>query len=131
MSRSICVGEHLHWCRVSPGSRTAVSLFHFVASAFYLEIRFSNPTPVDQIRHLRAGGASLAEVAERAGTTASKVRRLVPRIDKAGLYRQQEETARTIDALPLTWTEKAERWKEATGTSGTTFWRVCERMKKD
>jgi hypothetical protein len=37
---------------------------------------------------------------------------------------------RVIDALPLTWTEKAERWEQEMGTSGTTFWRVCQRMKK-
>ena len=74
--------------------------------------------------------ASLAEVAERAGTTVNKVRRLVPRLDKAALRQQQEETAKAIDALPLTWTEKAERWTAETGTSYTTFWRVCERVKK-
>ncbi|MCC6419965.1 MAG: DNA (cytosine-5-)-methyltransferase [Gemmataceae bacterium] len=49
---------------------------------------------------------------------------------RAGLRRQQEKTARAIDAWPLTWTEKARQWEEATGTSGTTFWRVCQRLKK-
>jgi len=96
---------------------------------FSLEIRFSNPTPVEEIRQLRSEGSSLAEVAERAGTTVAKVRRLVPKVDKAAQCRQQEETARAIDALPLTWGEKAKRWKEQTGQSGTTLWRVLQRMK--
>lgn len=90
---------------------------------------FSTPTPVDQIRELRSTGASLEEVAKQTGTTVAVVRRLVPPVDTAGHRREQEEKARTIDALPLTWCEKAERWMEETGTSGTTFWRVCQRLK--
>src|SRR5262249_42726068 len=103
---------------------------HFVASAFSVEVFFGNCTPVEEIRQLREGGASLEEVARQTGTTVNRVRRLVPRLDRDGLRRQQEETARTIDALPIAWTEKARRGKEATGTSGTTCGGVCERMKK-
>jgi hypothetical protein len=50
-------------------------------------------------------------------------------VDKAGERRQQEETARAIDALPLGWGEKAKRWKHQTGQSETTFWRVLRRLK--
>ena len=93
-------------------------------------VAFRNHTPVDEIRQLREGGASLAKVAEATGTTINRVRRLVPRLDKAALRREQEEKAKAIDALPLTWTEKAKRWEQETGTSGTSFWRVLQRMKE-
>jgi hypothetical protein len=68
-------------------------------------------------------------VAERAGTTVSKVRRIVGKLDQAGQRRQQEETARAIDALPVAWGEKVKRWKEQTGQSEATFWRVLQRLK--
>ena len=113
-------------CRADETAEDLV--FHFVASMFSLEIHFSNPTPVVEIRQLRSEGGSLAEVAQRAGTTVAKVRRLVPRIDKSAQRRRQEETARAIDALPLTRGEKAERWKGQTGQSETTFWRVLKRL---
>ena len=71
----------------------------------------------------------MAAVAEATGTTINRVRRLVPRLDMDGLRRQQEATAKAIDALPLTWGEKAARWTEQTGRSGTTYWRVLQRMK--
>jgi hypothetical protein len=89
----------------------------------------SNATPVEEIRQLRSVCGSLTAVAERAGTTVSKVRRIVGKADKAGERRRQEETARAIDALPLAWGEKAERWKQQTGQSETTFWRVPQRLK--
>lgn len=94
-----------------------------------MQVDFSTPTPVEEILQLREGGASLSAVAEATGTTINRVRRLVPRLDRDGLRRQQEEKAKAIDALPLTWTEKAKRWEQETGTSGTTFWRVCQRLK--
>ena len=68
-------------------------------------------------------------MAERTGTTVRKVRRIVGKVDKAEERRQQEETARAIDALPLGWGEKAKRWKQQTGQSETTFWRVLRRLK--
>jgi hypothetical protein len=68
-------------------------------------------------------------VAERTGTTVSKVRHIVGKVDKAGQRRRQEETARAIDALPLAWGEKLERWKQQTGQSETSFWLVLQRLK--
>jgi hypothetical protein len=85
--------------------------------------------PEEEVRRLRADGHSLAEVAERAGTTVAKVRRIVGKVDTEGQRRRQEEIARAIDGEPLTWGEKVARWKHQTGRSGATFWRVLRRVK--
>lgn len=90
---------------------------------------FANPTPEDAIRRLRGEGNSLADVAEQAGTTVAKVRRVVGRMDKAGLRARQEAIARAIDAEDLPWGRKAAKWHEQTGQSEATFWRVLQRMK--
>jgi hypothetical protein len=38
-----------------------------------------------------------------------RVNREARQLEQAGQRRQQEETARAIDALPVAWAEKAER----------------------
>ncbi len=85
---------------------------------------------MDEIRKLRALGQSVAEIARRTEATISEVRRIVGKLDPqevAERRRLQEETARRIDAEPLTWSEKAKQWTAETGQSGATFWRVLKR----
>jgi hypothetical protein len=97
---------------------------------FSLQVHLRNSTPVEQIRQLRASGLSLAEVAERAGTTVAIVRRVAGKLDREAIRRHQEETAQRIDAEDLTWGEKVAKWQEETGQSEATFWRVLQRVKK-
>jgi hypothetical protein len=85
---------------------------------------------MDRIRQLRAEGLSLAEVARQAGSTVNVVRRVVGRLDKAAIRAQQEETAREIDSQSLPWSGKVALWKERTGQSEVTFWRVLQRAKE-
>jgi hypothetical protein len=82
---------------------------------------------MDRIRQLRAEGLSLAEVARQAGSTVNVVRRVVGKLDQAAIRAQQEEIAREIDRHPLPWSGKVALWKERTGQSGATFWRVLRR----
>jgi hypothetical protein len=80
---------------------------------------------------LRSLGLSVAEIAKRTETTAAIVRRIVGKLDPGEMAekrRLQEETARRIDAEPLTWSEKAKRWTAETGQSGATLWRVLKRV---
>ena len=78
---------------------------------------------------MRSEGISLANIASTTGSTVSVVRRIVGPTDKDELLRQQQDAARRIDALPLSWKEKVEMWKQDTGQCGTTFWRVLRRLK--
>jgi hypothetical protein len=107
-------------------------VFHFVASLFTAEVRFRKSTPDGRIRELRASGLSVSKVAEATGTTPAVVRRLVGRVDKAitnQRRREQEETAKKIDAGGGTWAEKVAEWTAATGQTGVTFWRVLKRCR--
>jgi hypothetical protein len=96
---------------------------------FGLEVVFFNPMPEEEIRRLRQEGHSLAEVANRTETTIRRVRRLVGKVDQAAARQRQEDVARSIDAEDLTWGEKVKKWKEQTGQSEATFWRVLQRIK--
>lgn len=69
----------------------------------------------------------MAEIAKQTGTTVAVVRRLVGKVDRVAICRQQDTTARRIDAEPLRWCEKVAMWKEQTGQSEATFWRVLRR----
>jgi hypothetical protein len=106
---------------------TDTSVFHFAACMFGLETAFRNPTPMAKIRQLRAEGLSLAAVARQTGSTVNVVRRVVGKLDKAAIRGQQEETAREIDSQPLPCSGKVALWKERTGQSEATFWRVLRR----
>src|SRR5262249_46295309 len=106
------------------------SYFHFVSSLFGWTVTFRKCTPVDHIRQLRGEGLSLAEIADRTGATMSVVRRLVGKVDRSSSRNEQEEMARQIDQEPLPWHEKVARWKEKTGQSEATFWRVLQRCKQ-
>ena len=55
------------------------------------------------------------------------VRRVVGKVDVEAARRQQEATARRINAEPLAWSEKVAMWKEQTGQCAVTFWRVLKR----
>jgi hypothetical protein len=104
--------------------------FHFLASVFGGQAALRNHTPVERIRQLRAEGLSLADVAQQAGTTVGVVRGVCGNLDPELSRRhrsRQEEIAGRIDAEASTWPEKVERWKEETGQSETTFWRVLQR----
>jgi hypothetical protein len=70
---------------------------------------------------------SLAEVAERTGTTVAIVRRIVGRLDRAGIRQRQDEIAKRIARESLPWSEKVARWKDETGQSEATLWRVLKR----
>ena len=115
----------------NPDSVTGSALFHLLASLFTGEVSFSNNIPPElEIRQLRSLGLSVAEIARRTETNAAVVRRIVGKLDPGEVMerkRLQEETARRIDAEPLTWSEKAERWTAETGQSSATFWRVLKR----
>jgi hypothetical protein len=87
---------------------------------------------VDKIRQLRSLGLSISEIASKTETTVAIVRRVVGKLDPqtvSNRRRHQEETARRIDAEPLSWSEKAKRWTAETGQSGATFWRVLKRCE--
>jgi hypothetical protein len=100
---------------------------------FDLEIRLRNDTPEQQIRQLRSRGLSVAEIARQTDTTPAVVRRVVGKLDPEAVAerrRLQEETARRINAEPLSWSEKAKSWTAETGQSEATFWRVLKRCDK-
>jgi hypothetical protein len=94
---------------------------------FQDEVTFLKPLPKDTICQLREEGCSLAEIAERTGTTVSVVRRVVGKLDRAAIRQRQEEVAMRINAERLTWSEKVARWRAETGMSEATFWRVLHR----
>jgi hypothetical protein len=90
-------------------------------------VSFRRSTPIEEIRRLRAEGLSLVKVAEEAGVSVSVVSRVV---GKLGTKQQdQQEIALQIDQEPVSWHEKVERWKQQTGMSETTFWRVLNGSK--
>lgn len=122
---NICTGA---WDRRD--NRTVDPFFHLVASAFSLEVLFGQHTPEDRIRELRGQGLSVSEVAKTTGTTSGVVRRIVGKLDpshEAQRRIEQETTAKRIEAEGGTWSEKVKKWEQATGTTGTTFWRVLKR----
>jgi hypothetical protein len=80
-----------------------------------------------KIRQLHAEGLPLVKVAEQAGVSKRVVRRVVGRVDREARRREQEAIAGQIDSQALSWPEKVARWKEQTGQSETTFWRVLSR----
>jgi hypothetical protein len=84
---------------------------------------------VAEIRQLRSEGLTLAGVAELTGVTVAVVRRVAGKLDHAARRKQQEDIALQIDNEPVTWHEKVARWKEQTGRSEATFWRVLKRCK--
>ncbi len=88
-------------------------------------------TPREKIKQLREHGHSLQAIADATGTTVAIVRKIVGTTDggKAKL-KEQEATARRIEAEGGTWTEKVKKWKKATGKSEATFWRVLRRAGK-
>jgi len=57
------------------------------------------------------------------------VRRIAGKVDRTSHHRWQEDTARMIDAEPLTWRDKVARWKAETGQGEVTFWTVLKRLK--
>jgi hypothetical protein len=69
----------------------------------------------------------VAEVARQAGSTVAVVRRIVGKVDVEGHRRQQDATAARINAEPLAWSGKVAMWKNETGQSEATFWRVLQR----
>jgi hypothetical protein len=76
----------------------------------------------------------VAEIARRTEATPAVVRRVVGKLDPqtvADRRRVQERAAHSIDADPLPWSEKVKRWREQTGQSEATFWRVLRRLKAD
>ena len=94
---------------------------------------FRNPNPVERIRQLRAQGLSVAEVAAQVGTTVGVVRGVCGNLDPEEERRhrsRQDEIACRIDTEASTWPEKVARWKEETGQSETTLWRVLKRCGK-
>jgi transcriptional regulator with XRE-family HTH domain len=101
-------------------------LFHFLANLFFLQITFCNDTPEQEIRQLRSQGLSMAQIADRTGTTVAVVRRLVEGT-AAGLKAKEEEAARRIGALPLPWWEKVKLWEDETGKSGATLRRLLKK----
>jgi ribosomal protein S18 acetylase RimI-like enzyme len=105
------------------------SVFHFVASLFTWTVVFRKCTPIDEIRPLRGEGLSLADIAEHTGVTVTIVRRVVGKLDHAARRKEQEGIARQIDSEPVAWHEKVGRWKQQTGQSEATFWRVLKRCK--
>jgi hypothetical protein len=63
--------------------------------------------------------------------TVATVRRIVGKLDPAAKERrcrEQEETARRINAGPGSWSDKVQRWKAETGRSEATFFRILKRM---
>ena len=82
------------------------------------------------MRFCEAEEARLAVAAgarAEAGSTVNVGRRVVGKLDKAAIRARQEETAREIDSQPLPWSGKVALWKERTGKSEVTFWRVLRR----
>jgi hypothetical protein len=77
---------------------------------------------VEEARLAVAAGART-----EAGSTVNVVRRLVGKLDKAAIRARQEETAREIASQPSPWSGKVALWKERTGQSEATFWRVLRR----
>lgn len=111
-------------------SRTASTVFHFVASLLVEEIRFREATPEDTIQELRSQGLSLDAIAKRTSSTPAIVRRIVGPLNKeeeAVKRRKHEELAKTINAQKITFNEKAKRFEVETGLGMTTFWRLTRK----
>ena len=84
------------------------------------------------MRELRSQGLPLSDIAKRTGSTVAVVRRIVGKVDPEAereRRRQLDAIALRIDAEPLTFNEKAERWKAETGKCAVTFWRTVKRAK--
>jgi hypothetical protein len=54
-----------------------ISVFHWFASLFSVQVVFRNSVPVDEILTLRTKGYSLADIAKITGSTVSIVRRVL------------------------------------------------------
>ena len=124
----LCVSDF--W--VHPGTRTASSVFHWIASLFYLQSCYE-PTPIELIRQLRQNGLSVSKIAELTGSTQGVVRRVVGKLNPTEVEearQHQGETARQIDSLPISWSEKVARWKDQTGQSEATLWRVLKKHRQ-
>jgi hypothetical protein len=64
------------------------------------------------------------------GVSKRVVRRVVGKVDRTARRQELEEVARKIDSEALSWVEKVARWKEQTGLSETSFWRVLKRCSR-
>ena len=81
---------------------------------------------------LRENGLSVSKIAEMTGIAHGVVRRIVGKLDPAEVQKarqRQADTARQIDSLPIRWPEKIARWKEQTGQSSATLWRVLKKTR--
>jgi hypothetical protein len=103
-----------------------------IASLFYLQ-SYYEPTPIDFIKQLRQSGHSVSKIADLTGTPQGVVRRIVGKLDPAEVQearQRQMDTARRIDRMPISWPEKIALWKEQTGQSSATLWRVLKKCRE-
>ncbi len=81
---------------------------------------------------LREKGLSVSKIAKLTGTADGVVRRIVGKLDPTEVQKarqRQIDQARQIDSLPISWPEKIARWKEQTGQSSATLWRVLKKTR--